>query len=200
MKPKDLSLVFGDLGPLSLGLVLEPLPLGLVDPDGLALPLLLLLLLRLPHVAREVGSDIDPVLEPVHLPRDLGQILVENAVYLLCIMLRQLVGQVLEPDAHLGVPLRNASPDIPAGLDVGGLGEPIHADDSLFFDETQVLPILGADGLGHELYGLGLALHLDSIFLSFLFKLFILLFFSLLTSITLPPIPLLRQPDLSLFF
>ena len=103
MKPKDLSLVFGDLGPLSLGLVLEPLPLGLVDPDGLALPLLLLLLFRLLHVAREVGSDIDPVLEPVHLPRDLGQILVENAVYLLCIMLRQLVGQrtnILDSGQH----------------------------------------------------------------------------------------------------
>ena len=51
-EPHDQGLVAPDLGPLTLGLVIEPLPLGLVDPDGLALPLLLILLLRLLHVAR----------------------------------------------------------------------------------------------------------------------------------------------------
>ena len=154
-EPHDQRVVFPDPSPLALRLVLELLPLGLVDPDGLALPLLLLLLLRLLNVAREVGGDVDPALEPVHLPPDLGQVLVEDAVHLLCIVLRQLVGQVLEPDPHLGVPLRNPSPDIPAGLDVGGFGEPLHADDTLLTDEAEVLPVLGADGLGHALLVLG---------------------------------------------
>ena len=71
-EPHDQRVIFPDPSPLALRLVLELLPLGLVGPDCLALPLLPILLLRLPHVAREVASDIDPSLEPVHLSRDLG--------------------------------------------------------------------------------------------------------------------------------
>ena len=85
-------------------------------------------------------------------------------------MLLQLVGQVVEPDLYLGVPLRNASPDIPAGLDVGGLGEPLHADDTLLTDEAEVLPGLGADGLTHPLYSLSMSLKHGRIFSPLVFS------------------------------